>query len=293
MRVTDGMVAEASRLSMERARGAVMKASQAAGSGMRVQSPGDDPSAASQARRLTEDKTRIEATMKAADEGSRGLDAIDGTLAQMHDMLTEARVLAIQGANDTLGPNERSAIADQIAGLRSALLETTSTRMDGRYVLNGLREDAPPYDASGNFVGDRSRRAVEASVGHFVDTGLAIGEVLSPTTAGTDVFGELSALETALRSGNTAGMQAGIDAMTSFGDRVADARTEVGGRMQAFDMARALGEKLSARATDDVSNLVEIDVYEAISALTSAQTALQQAVTIASKLPLPGLIDRM
>lgn len=292
MRVTDAMVAEVSRRGVADARAAALKASRVASTGIRVELPGDDASAASAGRRLSSEASRFGATMAAADEGSRGLDIVDATLAQMGDLLSEARVLAVQGANDTLGPSERGALADQVAGLRSALLQTASTRIDNRYVLNGMREDVPPYDAAGTFIGDRNLREVEASPGHLVPTGLAIGDVLSPTTGG-DTLADLAALEAALRAGDTTQIRAGIDAMAAGTDRVAEARSDVGNRMNTFDMAYALGERLETRLREDRAKEIEADPFDALSDFESARTALEQAVSIAARLPLPGLVQSM
>lgn len=291
MRITDGMVSEASRAALQRARLKVFNASQVASTGVRVEKPGDDPSAAGRARRLREEGARLEATMQAADKGRRGLDAVDDTLAHFSDIFTEARALAVQGGNDTIGATERGLIADQIAGLRADLLQSTATRFDGRYILNGVGEDQPPYDAAGNFVGQRALRSVEASAGHFVATGIAIGDVLSPV-AGTDAFAELTALETALRTNNSAGIAAGINSMRDIGIRVADARGDVGNRMMSFDLAYALGQRLSDRTQADLTQTVDADVFDALTELQRSQTALEQALSIAAKLPIPGLAQR-
>lgn len=292
MRVTDSMVAEVSRRGVADARAAALKAQRVASTGIRVEAPGDDASAAAAGRRMTNEIARLGSTMSTADEGSRHLQIVDATLGQMNDILAEARVLAIQGANDTLGPGERNALADQIAGLRSALLETASMRVDDRYILNGLRDDQPPYDASGAFVGDRSLRDVEASPGHFVQSGIAIGNVLSPLSGG-DVVADLAALETALRAGDTTAMQVGIDAMAAGTDRVAEARSDVGNRMNAFDMAYSLGERLQTRVVEDRGKMIEADPFDALTDFTNARSALEQAVSIAARLPLPGLVQSM
>jgi flagellar hook-associated protein 3 FlgL len=291
VRITDGMVSEASRAALQRARLKVFRASQVASTGVRVESPGDAPSAAGRARRLREEGSRLEATMRAADEGRRGLEVVDDTLTHFADLFAEAREIAVQGGNDTLGAAERGLLADEIAGLRADLLQSTATRFDGRYVLNGVGEDQPPYDPAGNFVGQRALRSVEASAGHLIPAGIAIGDVLSPV-AGTDAFAALTALETALRTSNTAGIAAGIDAMRDLGIRVADARGDVGNRMMSFDLAYALGERLSDRTQTDLTQTVDADVFDALTELQRSQTALEQALSIAAKLPIPGLAQR-
>lgn len=291
MRVTDAMMTATTQKGLMSARAAVLKAQREATTGLKVAAPGDDASAAAGGRRIGHEMSRLSATMATADEGERDLLAIDGALASMNDILSEARSLAIQGGNDTLGPSERTSIADQIANLRSAMLNTAGTKIDGRYVLNGVREDVAPYDAAGTFVGDRNLRQVEASPGHLVSAGIAIGEVLAPA-AGTDVIAAMTALETALRASDPVGIAAGIDAMANGTSQVSDARADIGNRMSSFQMAYGLGERLLSRATEDHAALVESDPFDVLTKLSQAQSALQQAVGIASQLPLPGLSQR-
>ena len=74
--------------------------------------------------------------------------------------------------------------------------------------------------------------------------------------------------------------------------QVAPATPSSGPVNQQFAISGTVGTAMSDRAKEARSAAVEADAYDSISALTTAQTALQQAVAIAAKLPLPGLAQK-
>lgn len=292
MRVTDNMMSELQRSGVANARRRALEAQRVAQTGKRVEAPSDDPAAAAAARRRLAETERVRAMSRAAEGGVTGLDLVDGVLDSMSDAVAQARQLAVEAANGTLGAGERAQIGEQIAALRASVLGMTSTRVDGRYVLNGMREDATPYDAAGTFVGDRNVREVEVAPGHRVPQSLAIGDVLSPA-GGTDVLGALEALRVALATNDVAGIQTGIGAMETSTEQLADARGQVGTLMASMEMAKSLDDRLEQRLVAETSALVDADPFEAFSELQLASQALEQAVTIASRLPLSGLVQAM
>lgn len=292
MRVSDSMVSDLARQGVGAARSRALAAQRVATTGKRVEVPSDDPAAAAAARRRLAETERIRGMMRTAENGITGLDVVDAAYAHMGELAEVARAIAVQGANGTLTARERAELSVQIGGLRSSLLAATSERVDGRYVLNGMREDAPPYDATGTFVGDRNVREVEVSPGYRVAQTVAVGDVLSPTS-GTDVLASMEALRVALAADDIAGIRAGIDAMRASTDQIAEARSHTGTLMASMEMARSLGERLELRLVSETSALLDADPFSSLSELEASRQALEQAVSIAARLPMPGLVQSM
>lgn len=292
MRVTDSMIAELNRSSVAAARERTVRAQGAASSGMRVEKPSDDPRAAAFARRKLNEEARIEAMLHTANTGVFALQVVDDSLAHIGEMMDRARELAIQAANATTAPSDRVLLSAEIASLRDAMIASANTRVDGKYVMGGLREDAPPFDAAtGAFTGDRTVREVEVAPGVRVATSVAAGEVLAPA-GGLDVPAALERLRVALATNDVAGIRAGIDDAAAASEQVNGARGAVGLSIQSFDQATALGTRMRDHAREARAQAVEADAYDSISELTQAESALQRAVAIASRLPLPGLAQK-
>jgi flagellar hook-associated protein 3 FlgL len=280
MRVTDSMLSELTRSGLAAARERASEAQRVASSGLRVEKPSDDPAASAVGRRATNEIGRIDAMLETSDVGAFALSVADDTYAHMSELAMRAKELAVQAANETLSAVDRTGIATEIASLRGSMLAAANTRVDGKYVLGGLREDAAPFDAAGAFVGDRSVR-----------TSVPAGEVLAPA-AGVDVLAALGRLETSLRANDVAGIRTGIDEIGGAEEQILSARSELGASTQRLDQARSLATRLRDAANVRRASAVEADAFDALSELARAQSVLEQAVAIAAKLPVAGLAQR-
>jgi len=76
---------------------------------------------------------------------------VESTIGDASELLQQARELMVAAGNSSYGPNERSAIARQLAGIRAQLFKVAN-RGDGAggYLLGGQGAGAPPFvDAPG------------------------------------------------------------------------------------------------------------------------------------------------
>jgi flagellar hook-associated protein 3 FlgL len=291
MRVTDNMLFDHPRAGLAAARERASAAQRVAATGLRVEKPSDDPTSAGVGRRKQNEVGRIEAMLHTANVGAFALAVVDDTFAHMSDLASRAKELAVQAANDTLSAADRAGIALEIASLRDGMLAAANTRVDGKYVLGGLREDAPPFDAAGNFTGDRSVREVEVAPGLRVATSVPAGEVLAPA-GGLDVLAALDRLAVALSANDLVGIRAGVDEVGTAEEQILSGRAEVGASTQRLEQAQSLATRMRDAADEARANAVEADAFDALSELTRSQSVLEQAVAIAAKLPLPGLAQR-
>jgi flagellar hook-associated protein 3 FlgL len=285
------MLSELTRSGLAAARERAASAQRVASTGLRVEKPSDDPTSAAVGRRKQNEVERIEAMLHTANVGAFALAVVDDSFAHMSDLTARAKELAVQAANDTLSAADRAGIAVEIASIRDAMLSAANTRVDGKYVLGGLREDAPPFDAAGNFTGDRSVREVEVAPGVRVGTSVPVGEVLAPA-GGLDVLAALDRLAVALGTNNLAGIQSGVDEMGTAEEQILSGRSEVGASTQRLEQAQALATRMLDATNEARANAVEADAFDALSELSRSQSVLEQAVAIAAKLPLPGLAQR-
>ncbi len=291
MRVTDSMITELARSSVADARDRALSAQRVASTGVRVEKPSDDPTAAAIGRRKTAEQARVAGMVQAATRGKSTLDSVDDGLSHVDELLARVQELAVQAANDTASAQDRASLAPEVRALREQILAVANTRIDGKYVMGGMRQDEAPFDPSGAFVGDRTVPALEVAPGVRAPISVAAGDVFAPAS-GLDVLGALDRLATALGGNDLVGIRTGIDDMTTATAQVSAARGTLGVSQSTMTMAVSLGEIMKTRIAEVHANAVEADAYDAISALTTTQTALQQAVSIASRLPLPGLAQK-
>ena len=133
-------------------------------SGLRVQTPSDDPSAWLAAHRAQLKKQLSEGTGVAMQFSRDRLDESDRALASVLDAVTATRALAVQGGNDSYNAANRVDLALQVRSLFESALGAANTRApDGEYLLAGAASLAAPFDANGAYLGDAGTRQIPTS----------------------------------------------------------------------------------------------------------------------------------
>jgi flagellar hook-associated protein 3 FlgL len=283
------MLLAQSRRRLETARNTLAGAQGRASSGLRVAAPSDDPLAASLARREAARIARTEAGMRTSDAGRMDLDAADAALDQVGALLSRAREIAVSSATVTVGADERRGAAREIEHIREEIIALGNTEVAGRYVFGGNLDDAPPFDATGAYVGDGAVRELEVAPAVRLASGVSAITTFGVGT-GTDVLATLETLRVALDADDVPTIGVSLDALTVATGQVLDARADLGASMNAFDVARAAAQRSHDRAVADRQRLVGVDPFDAYTELVRAERALEAAVQVAERLPPPGLV---
>lgn len=289
MRVTDSSSYDLARQTVADARSRVADAQRQASSGLRVEKPSDDPLSAAQAKRASARETRAESHERVAGYAAVAFEVMDSALTHVADILQRVRELAIQAANETIGPEERAAAAAEVGSLKDQLLALANTEVDGRYVFAGRANAGVPFDDNGAYQGDSEVKEIEVAPGVRAEEGLPGDRIFGTAGGGIDVFASLDSLQSSLASNDTAGIQAGIGLVATSHDQVVTARSLVGVQSERVQVARSVAEQTKLEATGQRSNAVEADVFESFMGLARAQQQLQAAVQVAAQLPMPGL----
>ena len=193
-----------------------------------INRPSDSPTGAAAAMRLRDDLSATGQYQRNAQDGVSWLGIIDNTLTSVTDQTRQARDTALQGASAGAGgQGVRDGLAGTIDELRKSLLSDANTTYLGRPVFGGTTAGGVAYDASGAFVGTNTpvhaQRRPTASPSGWTRMRPRSSE--PPATTSSTHLADLS---TALRAGDQAGIQAGIDHMNKDLDRLATAHAEVG-----------------------------------------------------------------
>lgn len=289
MRVSDKRTYDRHQSDLTKLRSRFAEAQDRASSGRRVLRPSDDPVATSLALKERARAERAQDHARTIDQGRGRLEAADGALGGVADVLRRAQELAVQGSSDTLTAEDRATIAAEIREIRASVLSTANEESGGRRLFGGHVDDAPPFDATGAYVGGATAPELEVAPGRRLAVGLPGDAIFSGPT---DVFAVLDDLATALDANDTAGIRAGIEGTRAAHGQVVEARGVLGARSDAIETASAVVERLEVRALEAQDELVGVDVAEAYLELERARSAYAAAVQIAAQLPGPSLIDR-
>jgi flagellar hook-associated protein 3 FlgL len=213
-------------------------------------------------------------------------------------MLGRVRQLAIGGLNDTNGPSERNAMADEIDQLRSGTISLANTQYLGRSVFAGTVQTSAAFDpVTGVYGGNSSEmnRAVSADAGSGVMAVNVPGDRVFGTLfadasdpAGKGVLARLSA---ALRAGDTTAIQGELTNLDGASESIRSAHSTIGARFQRLQDIQQLGGKHADALGASLAQAESIDLPKTIIDLQLQQTAYQAALGATGKIIQPSLLD--
>ncbi|MCS7263606.1 MAG: flagellar hook-associated protein FlgL [Armatimonadetes bacterium] len=154
------------------------------GTGKRINRAYEDPPGTVLSMRLQSDIIATEGDRQRLEQALPYIQAADASLQQAISVLQRARELILQAGNDTVTSDQRLAIANEMAGLRSELMQIANARIGDRFLFSGASILTKPFelDANGNAVyhGDSQQLTVK----------LSNGEEIAVTLDGSKIFQE-------------------------------------------------------------------------------------------------------
>lgn len=291
MRISDSYVFGSLNKHLTRVKGELAQAQERASSGLRVGKPSDDPVAYAAARREHAKKALADAGMKGTDLALTQMAGADEALSMATDGLARAKELALAGASDTLGAEQRQNLAEEVRKIREQMVVLGNTQVAGSYVFAGRRDDRPPFDNAGAFTGDTAVKEVSAFPGIAV-SGSISGQDAFGVAGNADVFSSLDALITALEANDATAVRNALPDVDVSERRLLSTRSRLGSMMDGVETARSVADRYSFSAEVEAGRLREVDEIDAVGDLLKAKSALEVALATAQQIPTAGLIKQ-
>ena len=287
-RVTSSMTAAAAQRHLQLGAARLADVQERASTLDKLSRPSDDPTATGEALRVRNLQAATAQYGRNVDDGSSWLDTVDSALSATHGLLAKVRDLTVQGANGALGPEARDAIARQVEGLRTDLLQTANTTFAGRNVFAGTSDAPAAFAADGTWSGVPDA-AVTRRVGP--DTTVRVdadGAAAFGTGAGS-VFTLLDGLASDLRSGTGV-----AERLTDIDARMTQVRAvqgDVGARHSQILRSKETLIDTSTSLEAQRAGLEDLDLAAAVLDLKLQETAYQSALAVTAKVLQPTLMD--
>lgn len=280
MRITDNLRINSLQRSLARVSSDHAEATQQAASGSRLNKASDDPLGAAYSVRVQNSLKQSETYRTNIGLVRSDTQLAEGVLAESIEVLNQTREAAMQGANDSMDPENRATLASKVATLKEQLLSLANSQGSAGYLFSGHLTDTPAFDADGNYQGDDGQRRVEVGPGTVVDASVNGGSVFNDP-GGVNVFEALDALETALLADDGAQISASLTGIDQALGQVNQARSQTGLIMNRLDMSESTLEQTELELTKRRSDIVDADPFETLSRMTQLGTTLQQAIAVA------------
>ena len=284
MRVTEQMRYDsvANNLSQLSARQA--KAAQESQTGLRVNSPSDDPIAAAELARLKASQSQISARRGTVSAVRGDAELSESSLQQASDLLATAKDLAMQGANGALGAPERATLAKQVKDLKDQLIGVANTQGTTGYLFAGSATQTRPFDNSGAFSGNDEAHVVD--IGNSTPTAVNASGSKAFTAAGggRDVFADLDALYTALSTNDTTGISATLSNLDASRSQITNAQAAVGVTINKLDASDSVLSALDFQASTRKDEVGAADPAKSYATLVQLNNSLQQSVAVSKSI---------
>ena len=289
-RVTQGMLNSHSLAAMQTSLSRLAKLQEQLSTGRVLNRPSDSPTDTTSAMRIRSSIADVKQYGRNAQDGNGWLTALDSALSSASDQLMRARDLALQGANEGVaGQTVRDALAAEVDQIRAGLITTANSDYLGRPVFGGVTAGVAAYDASGAYVGTPG--AVNRTIADGTTVRVDVDGAAAFGPAGDSVFDHLAALSTALRSGDQAGIDAGVAALDADRNRLTTTQTEVGSRQIRVEAAiRAAGD-IELDLTTSLSAVENADLPKTVVDLQMQQIAYQASLGATARVMQPSLLD--
>jgi flagellar hook-associated protein 3 FlgL len=284
MRVTGASITSRLMQQVQDSRRALADVQQRTGSGLRINTPSDDPTATGRVMALQSDVGLNDQYQRNSGVALSDLAVNEASLSSLSDVLQRARELAVQAANGSIGAPERQNIALEVSQLITQAVSIGNTKINGRYIFAGQKTGTVPFvpDSANNpsvvaYTGDTNNIDREISKGDRLATNIT-GDHVFP-----GVFADLIAFRDHLLSNNVGGLGTDGDHAASRLDQALELRSEVGAKMNRVDAGLTRLKDEHTMMEGLVSTEQDADLAQSIVDMQARETTLQAALGAAGR----------
>lgn len=298
MRVTNSMLTDLVQRNINQSLSVLQKLQMRLATGKALLEASDEPVGASLAVGLRAAIAAREQLHRNGDSARDRLSAAEKALDNIQPLLVDVRGLAVKGADDTGGAEQRSILADQVNQFLEALLDLSMSRFGDDYLFGGTEVTTAPYTAT-RTAGEIS--AVAANPKGI--SGQQLREILSGVTiaanvtgpevfAGSvDLFQTLITLRDALSANNTPAISATLTSLDAGIGQVSAATGSIGGRIQRLDAAQDILTADLMRVKELLSRIEDADIAETTLDFQRQQNLFEASLQAGARLIQPSLLD--
>jgi flagellar hook-associated protein 3 FlgL len=297
MRVTQGLMVTRALNNLNYQTQRLLKLQEQLATGLRVNSPSDDPLAARTA-------INIRQTMSRSDQY---LGNISGANVQLLESVTaiqsvvsslqRANELTLQGANGTMAQSQRDQLAIEANQLLETVLMNANHQSNGRYVFGGTRTLSAPYVPTRNPQGEITSVAyagnneqISVTIADGVSTVISeSGQSAFQSTQ--DVMQLLIDIRNNLRTSDFAGLQQRLGELKRAQDQALASVARIGATQNRLENLTANTEDHMQQLQLALSDAIEADYAETVMNLNAQTNAFQAALNASARVIQQSLLD--
>lgn len=246
-------------------------------SGQSVNLPSDNPAAAAALVRNAGQTAEADQFLRSVSSQQAEMQNADSTLNSVITALQRAISLGVEGATSTVNSADRQAIAVEVQGIQSELVNLANLSYQGSFVFAGTATQTAPYvpdstSPSGvRYVGNNSTNKITVGDHLTVQTNLPGSQIFS--SSGNDMFQAIQDLITNLQSGNNIG--SAVQEVSSAYQYINAQRVFYGNAVNQLNSQQTFLNTETTQLAAQQNSLGGADLSKVISDLVNAQTSRQ------------------
>jgi flagellar hook-associated protein 3 FlgL len=299
MRITQGMADRQVLQDLGSTKARLTALQREISSGKRITRPSDDPFGTGRTLHLSGELEAFKQYKSNADDGTGWVTATETALTRITDAVQRARELLVQGGNDSNGQVAREGIAAEIEALTEAVKQEANVTYDDRFIFAGTATETRPYElgASDEYAGDEGQIMRVIGAGVSLPVNVDIQTLLGNGAAAEDnkLLDVMRDIAKDLRGGTPANAEAlrgtDLERLDDNMDELTRVRAVVGATTNRLATAGTRLEQLQEASLNQLSQVWNADMAEALVNYSTQQTAYETALRAGATLIQPSLMD--
>lgn len=169
--------------------------SQEAASGLKVEKPSDDPSAAKSLINIKAQLSQLNGYTENMSTTQNELNVLDDSLASLTDLVNKSTSLATEAASGTYSDKNMDNIKVQVDQIIQSVVDIANTQYNGTYIFSGTAVGTKPYtvatDTNGDITGI-TYNGIDSDGDYERYATISSGVNVTINTTGDKVFGSYS-----------------------------------------------------------------------------------------------------
>ena len=209
--------------------------------------------------------------------------------------LNQAISLGTEGGNSDLSSADLQALAQQIQGIQNQVVSLANVSYEGNYVFAGTDMKTTPFTLDSTqpsgvrYNGNSGTNNVDIADGRTIQANMPGSQIF--LGASGNVMGSLQQLITALQSGNTTNIGNATTAVSSALSYLSQQRVFYGNAVNQLNSNQSFLQQEKVNLQNQENTLVGVDMAQAATNLSQAQTAYNSALAAIAKVVPVSLLD--
>lgn len=275
-------------------------------SGKNINAPSDDPVNLNRLLNIEDTMKQDERYLDNISNAKSELSTSDSMLGSVTDIIQRVRELSIQASNQTNGPDELTAIREEVQQLLNQTVQIANTKFGDKYIFGGLVTNQPPFTQAGATITYNG----SMSPNHARNVEVGSGVTVTVNFSGDDIFGQnnggsqhglVNTLANLINDLNTTianPVAANYDAIRNRVNNIdtdmntiLSVQTTVGALMNRLDLTENRLQDRQLSLSKEYGSIQDVDLAKVVADLNFQEAVFQTSLSTTARVLQPSLMQ--